>query len=252
MNIRVLGAFGSEGPGQRPSAFLVNDRTLVDAGSVSGGLSVPEQFAVDTVLLTHAHLDHVVGAAYLIETFATADLGHSATLVGLPPVVEAVRTGIFNNVIWPDFSVIPAGMPAARYRAVNAEQEYVFNGLRVIAVPVDHTVPAAGFIVHDGVSGFVYSGDTGPTEALWKVARMVPGIRAVLLECAFPNRLAGLADISRHLTPELVKRERDKMPADVPVFIYHVKPQFLEETAEELAKLDGDITLVEQDKVYRV
>ena len=37
MNIRVLGAFGSEGPGQRPSAFLVNDRTLVDAGSVSGG-----------------------------------------------------------------------------------------------------------------------------------------------------------------------------------------------------------------------
>ena len=80
----------------------------------------------------------------------------------------------------------------------------------------------------------------------------LPGIRAILLECAFPNRLATLADISRHLTPELVKRERDKMPPDVPVLIYHVKPQFLQETGEELAKLDGDITLVEQDKVYTV
>jgi cAMP phosphodiesterase len=251
MNIRVLGAFGSEGPGQRPSAFLVNDRTLVDAGSVSGGLSLPEQFAIDTVLLTHAHLDHVVGAAYLIETFATADQGHTVTVAGLPAVVDAVRTGIFNNVIWPDFSVIPAATPAARYQAIGAEQEQTFNGLRVLAVPVDHTVPASGFIVHDGVSGFVYSGDTGPTEALWKVARMVPGIRAILLECAFPNRLSTLADISRHLTPKLVQREREKMPTDVPLFIYHVKPQFLQETAEELAKLDGDITLVEQDKTYR-
>ena len=64
MNIRVLGAFGSEGPGQRPSAFLVNDRTLVDAGSVSGGLTHAEQIAIEHVLLTHAHLDHVVGAAF--------------------------------------------------------------------------------------------------------------------------------------------------------------------------------------------
>lgn len=252
MNIRVLGAFGSEGPGQRPSAFLVNERTLVDAGSVSGGLALPEQLAVEHVLLTHAHLDHVVGAAYLAETFATGDVGRAISIAGLAPVIDAVRTGIFNNAIWPDFSSIPRECPAVVYRPLALDTEHRFGDLRVIAVPVTHTVPAAGFIVHDGVSGFVYSGDTGPTEALWNAARTVPGIRAVFIECAFPNRLGELAKISRHLTPDLLRRERDKLPADVPLLVYHVKPQFAQETAEELSTLGSDVTVVEQDKTYTI
>ena len=252
MNIRVLGAFGSEGPGQRPSAFLVNDRTLVDAGSVSGALPLAEQLAIEHVLLTHAHLDHLVGAAYLAETFATCDVRRAVTIAGLAPVIDAVRTGIFNSSVWPDFSRIPAGCPAVTYHPMAPEREQQFGTLRAMAVPVDHTVPAAGFIVHDGVSGFVYSGDTGPTEALWKTARMVPGIRAVLIECAFPNRLAELANVARHMTPERVRRERDKMPPDVPVLVYHVKPQFADETAEELSKIGGAITVVEQDKTYTI
>jgi ribonuclease BN (tRNA processing enzyme) len=250
MNIRVLGAFGSEGPGQRPSAFLVNDRTLVDAGSVSGALTVPEQLAIEHVLLTHAHLDHLVGAAYLAELFATCDDRRSVSIAGLTPVVDAVRTGVFNGTIWPDFSRIPGECPAVSYRPLVPEREHRFGDLRVIAIPVDHSVPAAGFIVHDGVSGFVYSGDTGPTEALWKAARTVPGIRAVLIECAFPDRLDALAQVARHMTPERLRRERDKMPPDVPVLVYHVKPQFAEETAEQIARLGGGISLVEQDKTY--
>jgi ribonuclease BN (tRNA processing enzyme) len=252
MNIRVLGAFGSEGPGQRPSAFLVNDRTLVDAGSVSGGLPLAEQLAVEHVLLTHAHLDHLVGAAYLAETFATCDVQRPLTMASLPAVVEAVRTGIFNNVVWPNFSAIPRESPAVVYRALASQQEHRVGELRVTPVAVDHTVPTAGFIVHDGVSGFVYSGDTGPTTALWTAARAVRGLRAVLVECAFPNRLAELANISGHFTPELLRRERDKMPPDVPVLVYHVKPPFAEETAAELAQLGAGISLVEQDKVYEI
>jgi cAMP phosphodiesterase len=252
MNIRVLGAFGSEGPGQRPSAFLVNDRTLVDAGSVAGGLPLSEQLVIDTVLLTHAHLDHLVGAAFLAETFATCDEGRAVTIAGLPPVVDAVRTGIFNNAIWPDFSAIPAGSPAVTYRSLAAKEEHRVGELRVIPVAVDHTVPAAGFIVHDGLSGFVFSGDTAPTVDLWKVAAAVPEIRAVFIECAFPNRLTALANVSRHLTPDLVRRERDKLPADVPMFVYHVKPAFAQETAEELSRLASEVHVVEQDKTYTI
>jgi len=252
MNIRVLGAFGNEGPGQRPTAFLVNDRTLVDAGSVAGGLCLSEQLAIDEVLLTHAHLDHLVGAAYLAETFAISGTPRALTIAALTPVVEAVRTGIFNNTVWPDFSVIPSGSPAVKFRPLVPEEEYRAGDLRVIPVPVDHSVPAAGFIVHDGTSGFVYSGDTGPTEALWKAAKMIRGIRAVLVECAFPNRLRDLANVSRHMTPERIQRERDKMPPDVPILVYHVKPAFFVETADELARIGGDIAVVSQDKVYSI
>jgi cAMP phosphodiesterase len=252
MNIRVLGAFGGEGPGQRPSAFLVNERTLVDAGSVAGGLSLPEQLSIDRALVTHAHLDHVVGAAYLAETLATIDARRAFTLFSLPDVVDALRTGLFNNVIWPDFAAIPREHPAVAYESLTAGTRCRVGDLDVIAVPVNHTVPAAGFIVHDGVSGFVYSGDTGPTDALWQAAREVPGIRAVLLECAFPNRLAALADISRHMTPDRVREECRKMPRNVPVLIYHVKPPFFDETSDQLAKLGADITVVEQDKTYTI
>ena len=252
MNIRVLGAFGSEGPGQRPSAFLVNDRTLVDAGSVASGLCLSEQLSIDAVLLTHAHLDHLVGAAYLAETFATSGTGRTLTIAALDPVIDSVRTGIFNNSVWPDFTAIPREGPALTYRGLAPERQHRFGDLRVMPVAVDHTVPASGFIVHDGTSGFVYSGDTGPTEALWKAARMVPGIRAILVECAFPNRLTDLAKISRHMTPERLQRERDKMPPDVPIFVYHVKPAFVAETEDELAKLGGDISVVAQDKTYTI
>src|SRR5262245_27594716 len=162
MNIRVLGAFGSEGPGQRPSAFLVNERTLVDAGSVAGALPLAEQLAIDHAVLTHAHLDHLVGAAYLAETLATLDAQRPLTIAGLAPVIAWVRTGVFNNVIWPDFSAIPREHPAVLYRALKEGKREQVGDLQIMAVPVNHTVPGAGFIVHDGVSGFVYSGDTGP------------------------------------------------------------------------------------------
>jgi 3',5'-cyclic-nucleotide phosphodiesterase len=222
----------------------------VDAGSVAAGLCLSEQLAIEEALLTHAHLDHLVGAAFLAETFATSGTGRRLTIAGLSPVIDSVRHGIFNNAVWPDFSVIPARAPAVSYRALNPDQEHQFGDLRVIPIPVDHTVPTAGFIVHDGVSGFVYSGDTGPTEALWKAARIVHGIRAVLVECAFPNRLRELAAISRHMTPE--RLEREKMPADVPILVYHVKPVFASETTDELARLGGDVSIVAQDKTYTI
>src|SRR5258705_2761797 len=148
MNIRVLGAFGSEGPGQRPSAFLVNDRTLVDAGSVAGGIPLSEQLGIQQIFLTHAHLDHVVGAAFLIETFATCDVQRAITLAALPVVVDAVRTGIFNNVIWPDFSAIPRECPAVVYRPLVAGTPHRIGGPPVTPVALHHTVPTAGVLRH--------------------------------------------------------------------------------------------------------
>ena len=35
MRIRVLGAFGGERLGHRPSSFLINDKILLDGGSVT-------------------------------------------------------------------------------------------------------------------------------------------------------------------------------------------------------------------------
>jgi cAMP phosphodiesterase len=252
MKIRVLGAYGAEGLGQRPTAFLVNERILVDAGTVGGALTCAEQRLIQHALISHAHLDHVVGLAFLTETIAFAgEAREPLTIAGVEPVLDALRGGVFNNVGWPDFAQIPTGAPVMKYRTLVEDAEQRLGDLWVTPVAVNHSVPTSGFIVHDGSTGFVFSGDTGPTEAIWKAARGLRGLRAIILECAYPNRLAALADVACHMTPERIAAELPKLPPGVPVWIYHIKPQFYDEIADELSRVDpARVSIVEQDKTY--
>ena len=252
MKIRVLGAFGGEGLGHRPSAFLVNDRILIDGGNVTGALTIPQQLSIEHAIVSHAHLDHIAGLVYLTETLAFCEVGAAVTISSIDPVINTLRAGVFNNALWPDFSKIPhPDVPVVKYRTLVEDVEQRVGDLWVTPVPVSHTVPATGFIVHDGSSGVIYSGDTGPTEALWRTARGLQGLRAIILECAFPNRLGPLAQVAKHMTPALIQRELDKLPPDIPVWIFHVKPQFHEEVSEELARLEsGRVSILEQDKSY--
>ena len=251
MKIRVLGAYGAEGLGQRPTSFLLNDRILIDAGTVGAALSLPEQAHIEHALVTHSHLDHVIGLAFFTETLAFSETRVPLTVASLEPVLNGLRTGVFNNVAWPDFAQIPVDAPVMKYRTLVEDAEQRVGDTWVTPVAVSHAVPTTGLIVHDGSTGFLFSGDTGPTEALWKAARGLRGLRAAFVECAFPNRMAKLAGVAGHLTPDLIRRELDKLPPDIPVWIYHVKPQFYDEIAEELSRVDpARLSIVEQDKTY--
>jgi len=252
VRLKVLGAYGSEGQGQRPSAFLVDDRVLVDAGTVGGALSVPAQIAVEHAILSHAHLDHTVGLAFLADTLAMIAPERCITACSIAPVIDTLRAHVFNDTLWPNFTVIPSrAEPVLRLRELPEETESRVGELWVTPVPVDHAVATAGFIVHDGETGFVYSGDTGPTVRLWQTAREMRGLKALIVETAFPNRMDGLARASGHLTPAMLGREMDKMPPDLPIWVFHVKPQIYQETAEELAQIDpARIHILEQGKTY--
>ncbi|MBI3782276.1 MAG: 3',5'-cyclic-nucleotide phosphodiesterase [Deltaproteobacteria bacterium] len=254
MRVRVLGAYGAEGITARPSAFLINERTLIDAGSVGGALQVGEQLDVEDVLISHSHLDHVAGLAFLTETLALSNASRPVTLHAIAPVIESLQKSLFNDIVWTDFSRIPSPeKPILKYRALTENVEQRVGDLWVTPVRVDHTVPGSGFIVHDGKSGVVYSGDTGPTEALWDAARRSPYVRAIIVECSFPNRLAPIAEAAKHLTPELIAREIDKLPPEIPVWIFHIKPLVLEETSAELRRIgNGRVRVVEQDKTYEI
>jgi len=174
------------------------------------------------------------------------------TVTSIAPVIEALRIHAFNDALWPNFTTIPSGSsPVLGFRSLVEEGEARVGELWVTPVPVEHTVPTTGYVVHDGETGFVYSGDTGPTERLWRVAREMRGLKAIIVETAFPNRLDALARVSGHLTPEMLQREIDKMPPDIPIWIFHIKPQLFQETAEQLATIDpARIHTLEQGKTY--
>jgi cAMP phosphodiesterase len=251
MRFEVLGCHGGDVPNRRLPTFLVNGHLLLEAGAVTSALPLEKQVTLQHVLVSHAHLDHVVGLAFLVDNVQSA-VGRSPwiTTASLAPVIEDLRTYCFNNRLWPDFTVLPSAEAGVlRLDALVEGEPTKFGDVTVIAVPVNHAVPACGFVITDGASGFVFSGDTGPTTQLWRVARHVPEVRAMVVETAFPNRLEPLARASGHFTPRLLQREIERFP-DGPIWIYHIKPAFFEETAEELSRLDGPVRLLEQGETY--
>ncbi|KAL4975667.1 cAMP phosphodiesterases class-II-domain-containing protein [Aspergillus desertorum] len=69
---------------------------------------------VGRVLITHPHLDHVSALAMNIPIL-TKENGPK-TVAALPSVVDAMKTHIFNNLIWPNFSDEDEGIGLITYQ----------------------------------------------------------------------------------------------------------------------------------------
>ncbi len=253
MEWHVLGSFGGSSPDCRMTSFLIDGQLALDAGSITQALSIEAQRRIRQVVLTHSHLDHTASIPFLVEnTFNEPREG--LEILVTPQVLRAVQHHLFNNDTWPDFTRIPSDLlPAVRLTAVAPRTPFEVNGLRLTAIPVRHAVPTHGYVVEDEGGAVLFTSDTGPTEEVWEVANRHPKLRAVITEVSFPSRLQSVADDSLHLTPTTLARELAKLQRDVPVYLYHLKPPFVEELREELAAtpLPRGVEELRQGAVYR-
>ncbi len=251
MKLRVLGCYGGELPDRRLPGFLIDDTLLVDAGSVTSVLPLTAQARIDHVLVSHAHLNHVVSLAFLIDNVVS--LRTSPVKVwSTAPILQNLRDHLFNNILWPDFTCIPSSSsPILSLRTLQAGRREEIGRFQVTAIPVHHPVATVGFILDGEEGSLVYTGDTGPTEQIWEAIRSLPSVRALIVETSFPNRLDAVAVASGHLTPHKLALEIQKVPTSVPVYIYHIKPQFLEEVIQEISRtFPRPFTLLEDGKTY--
>ncbi|KAK8088611.1 hypothetical protein PG997_003572 [Apiospora hydei] len=69
--------------------------------SPSANASLIARQLIDTYLITHPHLDHICG--FVINT-AGLPGSRPKRVAGLPSTISALKTHIFNNVIWPNLS----------------------------------------------------------------------------------------------------------------------------------------------------
>jgi len=221
----------------------VNDALCVDAGAVTDALSLEEQERVRAVLVTHSHMDHVASLPFLVENVFGRTRGPLEVLAP-ESVLDALRTHLFNDALWPDFSRIEgrAG-PSVTFRAVPVGAPFSADGLMATAVKVSHVVPTYGYVLADERAAVVFSGDTGPTDEIWSEARRTPNLKALFVECSFPTDMQPIADVSCHLTPTTLRAEMEKFPKDVPIYLYHMKPPALDRLTAEIAAL-GDPRLV--------
>lgn len=188
MKLTVIGCAGSfPGPDSPASSYLLEAphegrtyRILVDLGNGALGAlqrSVDDLRDIDAIALSHLHPDHCLdmcgfyvvrkyhpgGEFVPIPVFAPAGAaGYLATAYGIGD--EAGMTGQFDFHEWDESAPVELGP------------------FTVSVARVEHPVPAYAVKVTTGGRTLVYSGDTGPTEAL---SAFLEGVDTFLCEASF-------------------------------------------------------------------
>jgi cAMP phosphodiesterase len=241
MELRVVGCHGGETPRHRTSAFLLDDRLAIDAGSLTSGMELVAQCRLEAVLVSHAHLDHIRDLATIADNRAQNG-SPPLVIAGTKATIDLLKKHFFNGKLWPDFTQIPnTTRPTIVYQVLKPEVPATVAGFTVRAIMVTHTIDCSAFVVEGKDGSIAYSGDTGPTTRLWEVLNEVKNLRAMLMEVSFPNSEQKLATLSGHHTPQTLLPELKKYnkPKDLATLLYHIKPTFEAEVERECAKLKG-------------
>jgi cAMP phosphodiesterase len=259
MEIRVLGCHGSQLPGFGFTGFLIDGVTLLDAGAVTSVLTPEEQSRVDHVLISHAHLDHIRELASLADNLCSNCINHPLTVISTSCVIETLKRHIFNNAIWPDFSMLPsAEKPVLKFEPIRTGEKMRVGHLRVTAVPVHHCVETVAYVIESdqdsSTTTAVFVGDTGPTDEIWRVARTEKNVRAIFIETSLPQEMADVAELTGHLTPAGLARELKKLGTLNPqIYLYHMKIQYREEIRREIERMgDSRLHILRDGEIIRI
>lgn len=252
MKLRILGSAGAELPDFRPPAFLLDDQLLLDAGTIGSVLSEEEQWKIHTIFITHSHLDHIRSIPALADNIIIRNQLHTVSVQSSAEVISALQNHLFNDIIWPDFTRIPsAESPVVKFTTITPYQEYRVKEYKITAIPVNHTVPTVGYMVKSGGKTLVYTGDTGPTEEIWKYCSAAD---VLIVEVSFPDALKDLAQLTKHLTASMLVEELAKIEI-LPkrILITHPKPQYYDIIHKEVEALAiAGVELLHDGSVYEI
>lgn len=253
MKVKVLGCSGSEAIGHNPPGFLVNDRVMLDAGTITAALTIEQQSRITDVLISHTHLDHIKSLLFLADNV----IGRNRKPVyvrSIPKVLDAIRKHLMNELIWPDFTRIPTPKaPVLAYAPFAAMKPVRVAGLTIKAVPMNHPVPAVGFLVRDGKTSFIYTADTGPNEKIWREAAKARNLKGIIVDTSFPNVMDAVAGLSGHFTPAQLAADLTtaNIPFNTPIYIYHIKPVHKRKVIAELKALGRkNVKILQEGKTY--
>jgi ribonuclease BN (tRNA processing enzyme) len=224
IQVKILGCSGGIGGHLRTTSMLVDDDILIDAGTGVADLSIEAMMAIDHIFVTHSHLDHIACIPLLVDTVIGMREKH-ITVYATKETWQILKDHIFNWKIWPDFSVIPNETdPFLRHQEIRLGETVEIDGRKITPIPANHTVPAVGFQLDSGRASLVFTGDTTSCDALWDAVNRIENLKYLIIETAFGNGEAALAQLSHHLYPSLLFAELKKLQRSAEIFITHLKP----------------------------
>ncbi|WP_412067218.1 MBL fold metallo-hydrolase [Rubrivirga sp. IMCC43871] len=175
MTAHLLGTGSANAGPSRTTTMLAiehDGRTvLVDCGGdavqrleVSG----LDAAALDAVILTHEHPDHISGFPLLIEKMWLQGRREPIPVYGPAPTLEKARAlfAVFNTHKWD-------GLPERAYHPVEmapGADVLCLGPLAITATPVDHPVPTIGLRFEAEGAVLAYSCDTAVSDAVVTLA----------------------------------------------------------------------------------
>ena len=237
---------------QRLTCFLIDDCVAVDAGSIAIALSNEQRTTVRDIIVTHPHLDHIASLPIFIDDLYPT-LKQPVRVHATAEVIDLLERDVFNWNVYPRFSDLKNDYgPVMEYVPIPPDRPFTVAHLSVIAVPVNHIVPTVGLVVSDGQKRIAFSSDTAETEEFWKVVNEMKGLDALLIEASFPDRMAKLANVSRHFTPASLDQELKKLNHNgLDIMAVHLKPTYRDEIIQQLNALNiPGLSVMEPGRVY--
>lgn len=241
-------------PGCNTTSFLLNGNILIDAGTITTLLSVEEQCNISYIFVTHAHLDHVRDIMFLADNVGYLQRERPLAIYGTPYTIDALKTHLFNGIIWPDFSSLPSSeKPVLKFETIVPGEKVRLGDLDVTAIMVHHVVETVGYAIESKEGSVVFIGDTGPTDEVWDIAGRLNDLKAVFIETSLPDSLNDVADITGHLTPSTLEQELKKLNTGNPdIYLYHMKLQHEKSIQAEIALIKNrNIRILHDGQIIR-
>ncbi|MGA1931194.1 HD domain-containing phosphohydrolase [Arcobacter sp. YIC-464] len=263
--INILGASGSKTKDTGTTSFQIFTDILIDAGNVINVLG-EKTIKINHIFLTHSHSDHILDLPFIIESFFESRK-ETLYIYASKETIESLEKHTFNDSIWPDFSkinLLNSDKKALEFVEIKPNQTLIFGSYQITAFNANHIAGAFGYeVIKDNSIGYIISGDTYENPELINRIDNNDKIKAILIECSFPNHMDKLAYDSKHLTPNLVSKILGQLKRDdIQVFLYHLKPLYFNQMAKEIEELEilknggkilqeGDVIHVDKGKFER-
>ncbi len=143
----------------------------------------------------------------------------------LEETIQALKTHIFNWVIWPDFSELPTrDNPSINFKAMKPGEKVTIRSREFEMIRVNHTVPGVGYCVSTRNRTVVFSGDTTTNDNLWDVLNGYDHIDMMFVESAFSNSELEISKVAKHYCPSLLGEDIKKLRHRPDVWLTHFKP----------------------------
>lgn len=237
---------------QHLACFVIDDCVAIDAGSLAMAATSEQKKMIRDVILTHAHLDHIAGLPLFIDDLF-AKLKVPISVFATNDVIEVIERDIFNWDVYPNFAELTnQNGVVLKYSPFETGEHFAVKHLRVKSVKVNHKVPTVGFVISDDKTTFAISSDTSEMDGFWDVINAEKNLAALLIECAFPDELEELAQVSHHLTPKMLFNELQKFNCkNCPIYVINIKPTYFEEVVRQVEKLGiENLEIFQVGKIY--